>query len=198
MAADDRAFDDLLRRVRAGDQAAAAQLVQEYEPVIRRVVRIQLRDARLRRHLDSLDICQSVLGSFFVRAALGQYDLRTPQELVKLLSRIARHKVADQVKRHQRDCRDHRRVASGSPAERPLAAAQTSPSEQVAYQELLDEFRQRLSQEERQLAEQRALGRGWEEIAADQGGRPEALRKKLTRAVDRISRELGLEERGHE
>ena len=42
-------------------------------------MRIHLRDVRLRRVLDSTDICQSVLASFFVRAALGQYDLDTPE-----------------------------------------------------------------------------------------------------------------------
>jgi RNA polymerase sigma-70 factor (ECF subfamily) len=198
MSSEDAAFRDLIGRVRAGDEAAATQLVGEYEPVIRRVVRIQLRDGRMRRVLDSMDICQSVLRSFFVRAALGQYALRTPQELLKLLSTIARYKLADQVKQHQRECRDVRRIENGSPDERAIAAVQSSPSEQVANQELLDEFRKRLSDDERHLAEQRALGRGWAEIAAAAGGSPEGLRKKLGRAVDRIGRELGLEDLSHE
>jgi RNA polymerase sigma-70 factor (ECF subfamily) len=194
MSSEDVAFRDLIGRVRAGDEAAATLLVREYEPVIRRVVRIQLRDRRMRRVLDSMDICQSVLRSFFVRAALGQYQLKTPQELLKLLSRIAQHKLADQVKQHQRECRDIRRVESGSPEERGVAAIASSPSEQIANRELLDEFRKRLSDEERHLAEQRALGRGWAEIAAAAGSSPEGLRKKLGRAVDRIGRELGLED----
>ena len=198
MSSEDTAFRDLIRRVRVGDEAAATQLVREYEPVIRRVVRIQLRDRRMRRVLDSMDICQSVLRSFFVRAALGQYELSTPQELLRLLSRIARHKLADQVKQHQRECRDVRRVESGGPDERGVAAVASSPSEQVANQELLEEFRKRLSDDERHLAEQRALGHGWAEIAAAAGGSPEGLRKKLGRAVDRIGRELGLEDLTHE
>jgi RNA polymerase sigma-70 factor (ECF subfamily) len=198
MSSEDTAFRNLIERVRAGDEAAATQLVREYEPVIRRVVRIQLRDSRLRRLLDSMDICQSVLRSFFVRAALGQYELRTPEELLKLLSRIARHKLADQVKQHQRECRDVRRVESGSPDERGIAAVASSPSEQVANQELLNEFRKRLSDDERHLAEQRALGRSWAEIAAAAGGSPEGLRKKLGRALDRVGRALGLEDLRHE
>ena len=55
-------FADLLARVRAGDPAAT-ELVRRYEPA----VRANLVDPNLRRHFDSLDICQSVLGSFFVR-----------------------------------------------------------------------------------------------------------------------------------
>src|SRR5437016_2617937 len=73
------AFQDLIRRVRAGDPEAATALVRRYEPAIRRIVRLRLRDRRLRRSFDSLDICQSVLHSFFARAALGQFDLHRPE-----------------------------------------------------------------------------------------------------------------------
>jgi DNA-directed RNA polymerase specialized sigma24 family protein len=77
-------------------------------------------------------------------------------------------------------------------------AAGSSPSQQAATKELLQEFRKRLSDEERQLVESRALGRNWAEIAAERGGTPEALRKKLARAVNRISAELGLDGSAHE
>ena len=40
-----------------------------------------------------MDICQSVLGSFFVRAATGQYKLETPEHLLKLLTTMARNKL---------------------------------------------------------------------------------------------------------
>ena len=35
-----------------------------------------------------MDICQSVMASFFVRAALGQYQLNTPEQLLNLLAFI--------------------------------------------------------------------------------------------------------------
>ena len=67
----DSSFPDLMGRVRAGDDAAAAELVRRFEPVIRRTVRIRLRDPRLRRVLDSLDsktdvlpFCPSCAGSY--------------------------------------------------------------------------------------------------------------------------------------
>ena len=56
-------FQVLLRRVRAGDEQAARELVRRYEPAIRRAARIRLVDTRLNRLLDSMDICQSVLAS---------------------------------------------------------------------------------------------------------------------------------------
>ena len=52
---DDRPdFAEFLKRIRAGDQQAAAELVQRFEPVIRREIRLRLEDRGLRRVLDSL------------------------------------------------------------------------------------------------------------------------------------------------
>jgi len=62
---EDDAFRELIRRVRAGDHAAAAELVRVSEPAIRRAARIRLTDPALRRLFDSMDVCQSVFSSFF-------------------------------------------------------------------------------------------------------------------------------------
>ena len=53
-------------------------------------------------------------------------------------------------------------------------------------------MRRRLTPEERYLAEQRALGRPWAELAAELGKKAEALRKQHDRGIDRVVRELGL------
>jgi RNA polymerase sigma-70 factor (ECF subfamily) len=183
---DDNDFAVLIRAVRAGDENAAAELVQRFEPAIRRIVRLRLADSRLRRQFDSMDICQSVLASFFVRAALGQYHLDTPQELVRLLAVMARNKVVDKARKRQDEAEP--------PHLDEVAAVGRSPSQQVAARDLLDQFRAHLSEAERQLADQRALGREWADIATECGGNPEALRKQLARAVERVAAELGLDE----
>src|SRR5262249_4531060 len=94
-------FTALIRRVRAGDQEAAAELVRTYEPAVRRAVRVRLKDDRLRRVLDSLDICQSVLGSFFLRATLGEFELTSADDLLRLLATMVRNKVANQAAHEQ-------------------------------------------------------------------------------------------------
>jgi len=58
----------------------------------------------------------------------------------------------------------------------------------------LHEFRNRLSEEERQVADERAQGQDWQQIAQAHGGTAEGARKKLARAIDRVARELGLEQ----
>src|SRR4051812_37269179 len=122
-------FADLIARVRTGDRRAAEELVRQYEPVIRMEVRRQMRDPRLRRAFDSLDVCQSVLGSFFFRASLGQYDLDDPAEVVKLLVGMARNKVAFQVRKERRQRRDNRRVEALGDNLVDLSDAGSSPSQ---------------------------------------------------------------------
>src|SRR5688500_13155228 len=96
--ADEGTFRELILRVRQGDERAAGELVRRYEPAIRRAVRFRLTDPRLRRSLDSLDVCQSVLLSFFVRVGSGQYDLQTPEQLLRLLTTMARNKLLNQAR----------------------------------------------------------------------------------------------------
>jgi DNA-directed RNA polymerase specialized sigma24 family protein len=140
-----------------------------------------------------MDVCQSVLAAFFVRAAAGQCDLRDPARLLQLLTAMARNKVLDHARRQQALRRDHRRVEADDRLDGVTDPAPT-PGRIAAGRDLLQEVRRRLTADDRRLAEQRALGRDWNAIAADQGGQPDALRKKLTRALDRVARALGLED----
>jgi RNA polymerase sigma factor (sigma-70 family) len=190
----DPSFRDLILRVRAGDQAAAADLVRRHESAIRRAVRFRLVDTRLGAVLDSMDICQSVMASFFVRAAAGQYQLDTPEELVRLLVSMARNKLASQARKQKAARRDVRRVTAGTADLDTVAARASGPEEQVAARDLLDRFYSLLSAEERLLVERRNQGTEWAAIAAEVGGSDVVLRKKYQRALDRVTREMGLEE----
>jgi len=189
----DNSFEDLVGRVRAGDEQAAAQLVRDYAPVVRRDLRFRLRSARARQQFDSMDICQSVLGAFFVRVAAGQFDLQEPADLVRLLLTMTRNKVAERVRNKHRQRRDSRRTVGGVD-DRTVAGQDPTPSRVAAGKEMLDEVRRRLGDEERRLADLRGQGASWEEIAASVGGSPGARRKQLDRALDRVTQELGLDE----
>lgn len=190
-------FPELLERVRTGDSRAAEDLVRAYEPELRRAIRVRLTDARLRRVVDSVDICQSVLAGFFVRTAAGQFDIESPEQLLKLLVTMARNRVIDWARRAQADCRDGRRDVSlqHENCDTPLfSASEPGPATVLVNRELLERVRSRLSAEELKLVEQRSEGRDWNEIAAGLGEKPNAVRMKLSRALDRVANELGLEE----
>jgi RNA polymerase sigma-70 factor (ECF subfamily) len=187
-------FGDLIHRVRMGDHAAAAELVRRYEPHIRRIIRIRLSSTHLRRLLDSTDICQSVLANFFNRAAEGQFELHTPEQLINLLAQMARNKFKDQLRKQ------HAQRRGGTSASGPIellefvADPAASPSRTAADQELAEAILGRLSREDRYLAEQRAQGRDWADLAAELGHGPEALRKRLARSLERLARDLDLEQ----
>ena len=181
-------FQTLIARVRAGDEQAAAELVRRYEPAIRRAARVRLLDTRLNRLLDSMDICQSVMASFFVRTALGQFELETPDQLLKLLATMTRNKLAEPGQgpwqqpgatfagfRLSRVIATMRRLSA---APERIAGHDPTPSRDLAARELLEEALRRLSPEEKRILDCREQGGQWTEIAAgaglEPGGDPQA------------------------
>jgi RNA polymerase sigma factor (sigma-70 family) len=190
--AEEISFVDLVRKVRAGDEAASAELVRRYEPAIRIAVRARLTDPGLRRLFDSMDICQSVFANFFVRATAGEYEFDKPERLIQLLATMARNRVTDHAKQQRAARRDYRRTAKTAD-DGQFVDPGPSPSDEISGKELVEAFQNRLSAEERYLADQRARGRPWSEIAAEVGGKADARRVQLERAVNRVTRELRLE-----
>lgn len=185
-------FVAYVSRVRNGDEAALEELVARYAPVIRLEARMRLRSPHLRAVLDSMDICQSVLKSFFLRAAAGQFDIDRPEDLRRLLVKMACNKSMEAARHEYAERRDARRsVEMGDDAHQ--VAGGEDPVGEVEWQELLLRARQMLTPEERQIAEGRAGGQSWDELATTLGGTPDRLRMVLNRAQKRVAAALGLE-----
>jgi DNA-directed RNA polymerase specialized sigma24 family protein len=125
--------------------------------------------------------------------SLGQFDLETPGQLMGLLEAMARNMIATQARKAQVTRRDEREIGGDDESTSPLVPG-PSPTEQVAWRELVEIVRSRLSSDERELSDLRAGGQDWSAIAAAVGGTAEAARKRLERAFDRVARELGWEE----
>jgi RNA polymerase sigma-70 factor (ECF subfamily) len=187
-------FADLIEGIRRGDAEAAARLVREYEPEIRRTIRIRLQGSSLQRTLDSMDICQSVMANFLVRASAGQFELDEPDKVLGLLVQMARNKLTDKA-RAQKGPRRHPggKQQEGSAVMGAVADPAASPSRILQGKELLDRIRQHLTAEEATLLEYRAQGLQWPEIAARLNAKPDAVRKQFTRAVDRVVKLLDIE-----
>jgi RNA polymerase sigma-70 factor (ECF subfamily) len=186
-------FVELLRRLRQGDPDAAAELVRQYELDIRIAVRTRLSDPALRRQFDSMDICQSVLASFFVRAAAGQYDLDSPGQLVALLTRMAQNKLAMHSRSHYRQRRDVRRSTSIDGYEATPVDRSPGPDRQAIDRDLVTKAYELMDPEVRRIADCRAEGIGWAGIAEQMGGGADARRKQFSRALDRIAEALEIE-----
>jgi RNA polymerase sigma-70 factor (ECF subfamily) len=190
---DTSVFADLLERVRDADSDAATELVRKYESAIRVAVRTRLSDPALRRQFDSMDVCQSVLGSFFFRMAAGQYDLRDPAQLVALLTKMAHNKLAMRARHQYRRRRDIRREIPleemyGEPTVTPA-----EPAQQVLGRELIERAFALMEPQVRDIAIRRASGMEWAEIAAQLGGTADARRKQFQRAVDQIALTLNID-----
>jgi RNA polymerase sigma-70 factor (ECF subfamily) len=186
------AFSSLIRRVRAGDQSAAEEIVREFEPLVRREIRVSIARSPIGRLVDSVDVAQSVWSSFFLRMGVGQYDLQDPKQLAGLLLSMARHKLSSQLQRHTRQKRDVTRVQPAATLE-AVSDDQPSPSELTSVKELADKLNALLTEEERQISDLREQGCTWDQVAQHVGGTAQARRMQMTRAADRIAQALGLE-----
>jgi RNA polymerase sigma factor (sigma-70 family) len=194
---DPTTFRDLLGRTQRGDQAAAFELVREYEPLVLRAARAQLLGVRLGTALEASDVSQTVFFRFFVRLAQGGLALAEPADLLNLLHVMTRNHVLDEVRKRKTQRRNRRQEPQPARDEpdvlEAVAAPGGTPSSIVASHELIAEIRRRLTPEEQHLLDRRSDGCSWEALGAELEVRADTLRKKLDRALTRVLRELGLD-----
>ena len=185
----DNEFSDLMRKIRAGDHDAARQLVESYEPEIRRAARLRMTDPQLRRLVDSIDICQSVFGRFFKSASDGALEMQKPEQLLALLTTMTRNRVIDEHRRNT----SQKRFADPSAIQldtNELLDERKGPRTATVEKELLSEVRSRLRPDELVVADLRNAGHSWEEISAELKESAEGLRKRLDRAIIRVRNEM--------
>ena len=99
----------LLKRFQNRDFDAATQLYVRYAQRIRDLARAQCSTA-LSQRIEPDDIVQSVFGSFFRRAAQGEYQVPDGNELWRLLLSIALNKIRAKGIYHSAHKRDVRRT----------------------------------------------------------------------------------------
>lgn len=189
----DNPFADYVTRLRRGDASALEELVERYAPVIRLEARMRLRSPHLRAVLDSMDICQSVLKSFFMRVVDGQFDIDRPEDLKRLLVQMACNKSLEHVRHEHAQRRDARRSVPLGDEAALMPDPEDDPGTQVEWRELLLRGRQMLTADEQAIADLRIAGQSWDDIATTLGGKPDQYRMQLNRAQTRVERALGLE-----
>jgi RNA polymerase sigma factor (sigma-70 family) len=179
-------FQDLIVRVRAGDQDASTELAQMFEPFILRVIRFAMRRkpyyAKIRSRVGSSDICQSVFKSLFVGLKEGRFELDQPDQVQKLLRIMSRFKIATEGRRLSAILRDV--MDDGSPPDR--ADSGPSPEKAVEDQDLAEAVLRQFSEDELDLLQQRLDGQTWPAIAAKLNVSADTLRRRLERAVERV------------
>jgi RNA polymerase sigma-70 factor (ECF subfamily) len=158
-------IQELLARIKSGDDEAARELLTRYEPKIRLVVRRQL-PRLLRSRFDSIDFLQSVWGSFFHRIRTGPNDLDEEQNLITFLAWAARNKVIDEYRRaatQKHDIKREERLDMGRDIEVRLASGDT-PSQLAQARETYDRLRELLPADRKVILELKAAGYSCREI----------------------------------
>ena len=133
--APDPTDEHLVRRVRAGDEAAARLLFERHLPALRAKARARLPKA-LRGKVAESDVIQdSFLAAFL---AIGDFEDRGDGSFRRWLRTILERRVADEVRRHVeargRDLRREVRLPTTAMGA-AVAAAQASPSAEAVADE---------------------------------------------------------------
>ena len=137
-------LSDFLKRIQAGDDGAARELLSRFEAEVRLVVRRQL-PRLLRSRFDSLDFLQSVWGSFFRRMRSAPTEFEDSRHLVAFLARAAKNKVIDEYRRAaSRKHNMHREEPLWAEGRRPKEVPDPidSPSEVAQAHEVLVRLRE--------------------------------------------------------
>lgn len=182
-------FDQLITRVREGDAEAVQQLINEYGDAIRREVRFNLLDQRLRRLVAESDIFQSVVSRLVFSLRDGNFEFESAKDVTSLLKVMVRARVAQHA-RHwsskKRDIRRNEAILSGVQyVQSRFAAADDARSDE----DLAELALKMVPVRDRQILQWRDDGASWKEIAERLGGSAEAIRKAHGRALEEV-REL--------
>ena len=172
----------LLRRFRGGEADAATELYLRYAERLRALAAGQA-SAALRRRVDPDDIVQSVFRTFFRRAALGQYEVPSGDDLWKLFLVIGLNKVRKAGAHHTAAKRDVRQTAGGAEYDRAVDATPGADEEALAALRLtIAEVLDPLPPSHREIIDLRIAGHEVADIAASTG--------RSKRSVERILQEF--------
>jgi RNA polymerase sigma factor (sigma-70 family) len=189
---DKNLFAAFMVRLRAHDDAAAKQFVSVYEPVILRVVGHRLTRLGLSRELDPEDILQQVFLKFFAKVRDG-IELASSKDLLNLLVTMTNAQIIDERRKAHAIRRSSGEHAIQHSHLEDIVSPGQLPNDQLIEQEQLELIHNLMSEEEWNLAMARASGLSWDELAMRFGKSAEALRKQLSRILDRFRHDLSVE-----
>ncbi|MCI0464004.1 MAG: ECF-type sigma factor [Gemmataceae bacterium] len=160
---DDSAFKELMDRLRAGDQDAAAEVFRRFANRLIGLARTHL-DHRLRQKVDPEDVMQSALHSFFHRHRDGQFDLANWNSLWAMLVVITLRKCGHQAEHFRAACRAVERERSGSVSSGDdsasswqAIASDPTPSQAALLAEAVEQIMQSMGDERERLILKLAL-----------------------------------------
>lgn len=177
----DLSFDEVMGRLRAGEDQAAAQVFNQFAERLIALARSRL-DKFTRQKVDPEEVIQSVYRSFFKRHAEGQFNVQDWDNLWTLLAVIAARKCANRVNFFRAACRDVRQempVADGSAADWPGSAAEPTPEEAAILTETIEELMRGLDKRNHEILTLALQGYTTAEISTKLGRAKRSVQRVL-------------------
>ena len=187
---------NLVARWRAGDEQAAAELVQRYTTRLVALARSRLSGSVAHR-LDPEDLVQSAYRSFFSKARRDSIEIEPNGDLWQLLVTITLHKLHNQMKRVTAQKRAAQKEQSFGSEDSLLGlrgfalGGEPSPVEALALVDLLEKVMRSLEPAERRMLEMRLQGYTLAEVAAEVRCSERTVRRTVAEIKERLQRLFG-------
>jgi RNA polymerase sigma factor (sigma-70 family) len=194
MSRDDQ-FDDLMARIRAGDDAAETVVFRRF---VRQLIALAARqfDVGTRDRIDVEDVVLSAYKSFFLRNNRGDFDLGGWDELWALLAIITLRKCRKRkrfMRARRRDAARERLWPKGADAAGLIPDRAPTPVQAAIFAETVEQLFQATSEHDRPVVEQILAGYTAEEVARRLNCSERTVRRVRQRAKLRLQRLVGPE-----
>jgi RNA polymerase sigma factor (sigma-70 family) len=189
---DDDDLADLIERVKAGDENAIRDLIQQFEGDVRTIVRVRLPQS-LRSQFDSMDFVQAVWQSVLTRDGQDLGRFTNARHFRGFLEGVARNKVFEEHRRLTRTRkyslqREEPLYVRRGDREMPreVAGSDPTPSQDAQARDRFDQLVEGRSPQETEVVELRRRGLTYEEIAAQTG----LSERSVRRIIEAIRRRM--------
>lgn len=189
--ADEEPVEELLERLRAGDEAAAAEVFNRFAQRLIALARTHLQRV-IGNKEDPEDVVQSVYRSFFRRQREGQFQIDSWENVWGLLTVITLRKCGKRVEYFRAARRDVRREVRLSATESPNPwepiTQDPTPEESVVLADVLEQVMRGLEDTDREILSLHLQGYTVPEISTQVGFARRTVRRTLETIRNRLRR----------
>lgn len=179
-------YAQLLDGLKAGDEAAAKELLEQFGELVIRSLERRIKGTALQGLVSPSDIVQSTL----VRLLTHIDEVREADDIPSYLRAMATWSLIRRIRMHYAQKRDARRQTRDESVLSGLVDTGETPSELVRIQEDYEKVMEGFTDDERTLAEAWLAGGCWDEAAVVLGATPETQQKRWSRLKERLRQRL--------
>lgn len=158
----------------------------------RRRARTRLRQYGLTGQTESMDICNDVMVDLAKRQKRSNSSQVDADDVLGYIMRAIDNQVLDTFRTLARQCRDFRRKDATPIDDMRVAAHATTPSQIALRQEVIERIRAMLGPDDARVVDMMLENRDWNEIGKVVGQKPDTVRMRVRRALDRIRADFGV------